>query len=197
MIRETLRDDSETGIGHKQINPDDWKVRCGYPWMLFNWICLCSSLFLCSRTLTLVVVDSWFKMESFLHKMAISFEKFSSWREESFFLCRMTWFTTQFCSFAQTLCCVVCSSLSLSSSVALVPLCPWVGLGPPLVPTREKFACWLRNVRSIGVDDSFVVGRQGAGQKCLWENVRPIGVSRMRHGSLESVKNCLSCNRNR
>ena len=72
MIRETLRDPSETGIEDtKKKNPDDWKVRCGYPWMLVNWICLCFSLFFCSRTLTLIVVDSSLKIEGCLHKMAM------------------------------------------------------------------------------------------------------------------------------
>ena len=40
--------------------------------MLVNWNCLCFSLFLGSRTLTLIVVDSWFKIEEFLHEMPIS-----------------------------------------------------------------------------------------------------------------------------
>ena len=58
-------------------------------------------------------------------------EKLSSWTEESFIPCLMTLFATQFWSFAQILCCAVCSSLSLSSSVALASLYPWVGLWPP------------------------------------------------------------------
>ena len=61
-----------TNWRHKIINPDNWKVRCGYPWILINWIYLCFSLFLCSRTLTLIVVDSSLKIQEFLDKMAIS-----------------------------------------------------------------------------------------------------------------------------
>ena len=61
-----------TNWRHKIINPDNWKVRCGYPWILINWIYLCFSLFLCSRTLTLIVVDSSFKIQEFLDEMAIS-----------------------------------------------------------------------------------------------------------------------------
>ena len=61
-----------TNRRHTKINPDDWMVRCRYPWMLVNWICLCFSLFPCSRTLTLIVVDSSFTIEEFLHKMGTS-----------------------------------------------------------------------------------------------------------------------------
>ena len=62
-----------TNWRYKKINPADWKVRCGYSGMLVNWICLCFSLLLCSRTLTQVVVDLWFKIEESLHEMAISY----------------------------------------------------------------------------------------------------------------------------
>ena len=31
-----------TNWRHKTMNPDNWKVRCGYPWILINWIYLCS-----------------------------------------------------------------------------------------------------------------------------------------------------------
>ena len=48
------------------------RVYCGYPWMLVHWICLCFSLFLFTRTLTLLVIASSFKIEESLHKMAIS-----------------------------------------------------------------------------------------------------------------------------
>ena len=74
MIRKTLRDDSQIRIGYtKKFNIDDWKVWCACPWLLVNWIRLCFSLFLWSRTLTLFVVDSsGFKIKEFLHKMAIS-----------------------------------------------------------------------------------------------------------------------------
>ena len=40
--------------------------------MFVNWICLCFSLFLWSRILTLIVVNSSLKIEEFFHKMAIS-----------------------------------------------------------------------------------------------------------------------------
>ena len=73
ITRETLRADSASQIGSTKINSGDWKVRCRYPWMLVNWTCLCFSLALCSRTLTLIVVDSSLKIEESLHKMAISF----------------------------------------------------------------------------------------------------------------------------
>ena len=61
-----------TNWRHKKRNPDHWKVRYGYPWMLVNWICLCFLLLLCSQTLTLIVADSSLKIEEWLHKMAIS-----------------------------------------------------------------------------------------------------------------------------
>ena len=48
------------------------RVCCGYPWMLVHWICLCFSLFLYTRTLTLLVIASSFKIEGFLQRMAIS-----------------------------------------------------------------------------------------------------------------------------
>ena len=47
------------------------RIWCLYPWMLAHWICLYLSVLLCIRTLTLVVVDWWFKTEEFLHKMTI------------------------------------------------------------------------------------------------------------------------------
>ena len=88
MIRDTLRDDNETRIGYKiKFNPDDWKVRCGYPWMLVNWICLCFSLFLCSRALTLIVGDSSsFKIEEWRQKMAISSKNGRVEQKNHFFL---------------------------------------------------------------------------------------------------------------
>jgi hypothetical protein len=43
---------------HKKINPDDWKVRCGYSWMLVNWNGLFFLLFLGTRTPIQVAVDS-------------------------------------------------------------------------------------------------------------------------------------------
>ena len=73
MMRETLRDDSETRIRDKKSILMSETVCCCYPWVLVHWICLCFLLFLCTRMLTLVVVDSsWFKIEEFLNKMAIS-----------------------------------------------------------------------------------------------------------------------------
>ena len=73
MIRETLRDDNQIRIRDKKWILMSETVCCCYPWVLVHWICLCFLLFLCTRMLTLVVVDSsWFKIEEFLHKMAIS-----------------------------------------------------------------------------------------------------------------------------
>ena len=61
-----------TNCRHKRINLDNQKILCGYTWMLVNWICLCFSLFLFTRMLTLVVIASSFKIEEFLPKIAIS-----------------------------------------------------------------------------------------------------------------------------
>ena len=58
-------------LGTQKINADDWKVRCGFPWMLVNWICFCFSLFLYNRSWNLIVVDLSIKIEEFLHEMAI------------------------------------------------------------------------------------------------------------------------------
>ena len=88
-------------------------------------------------------------------------EELSSYTEKSFFLCLMTRFATQFWSFAQTLCCFVCSSLCLSSSVALFSLC----LRSLPRERNSRVGCGICG--SVGVDDSFVVRGQGAGQNCL------------------------------
>ena len=72
MIRETPRGDNQIRIKEKKILISEM-VWCVYPWILAYWICLCSWLFLFTRTLTLVVVDSSsFRIEEYLHKMAIS-----------------------------------------------------------------------------------------------------------------------------
>ena len=61
-----------TNWRYRKINPDDWKVWCGCPWMLVDGIRLCFSLFLCSRTWNLMFVDSSLKIGEFCLKMAIS-----------------------------------------------------------------------------------------------------------------------------
>ena len=91
MIRKTLRDDSQTRIWEREKNPDEWKVRCGYLWMLVSWIYLW--LVLCSRTLTLTVVDSSFKIEELLHKMAISLKNCRVKEQNHFFLTDWTYWT--------------------------------------------------------------------------------------------------------
>ena len=73
MIRETLRDDNQIRIRDKQTKIlMSERVCCDDPWMLVHWICLCFSLFLFTQTLTLLVIASSFKIEEFLHNMAIS-----------------------------------------------------------------------------------------------------------------------------
>ena len=47
-------------------------MRSRYPWVLVNLICLFFLVFLCTRTLTLVVGDCWFKIEEIHYKMAFS-----------------------------------------------------------------------------------------------------------------------------
>ena len=71
MIRKTLREDNYTRIGDRKINPYDGKVRCGQPCMFVDIIYLCFLLFLWSRTLIVIVVDSSLKVAEFLHKTAI------------------------------------------------------------------------------------------------------------------------------
>ena len=71
MMRETLRDDHQIRIRDNKLIPMSERVCCGYPWMLVHWICLCFSLFLCTRTLSLIVITSSFKSDGFPHKMII------------------------------------------------------------------------------------------------------------------------------
>ena len=73
--RNAQRWQSNTKWRHKKTNPDDWKVRYEYRWLLVNWICLCFSLFLFSGTLNLIVVDSSLKIKEFLDKRSISFSE--------------------------------------------------------------------------------------------------------------------------
>ena len=92
-----------TNWGHKKIYLDDWKLRCGYPWMLVNGICLCFSLFLWSLTWNLIVVDSSpFKIEEFLHQMTISFPESKSWTAKPIFPCVLNWMRGQFSLFTLT-----------------------------------------------------------------------------------------------
>ena len=120
MIRETLRDDHQIRFRDKKYILISERVCCGYPWMLVHWICLCFSLFLCTRTSTLVIVDSSsFKIEEFFHKMEISCWELKIWIEESFFPCNMTWFALQLWSFVQNswiFCLLICTLLPLCHS---------------------------------------------------------------------------------
>ena len=100
--RNAERWQSNTNWREKKINPDEWKVRCGYPWMLVNWICPRFLLLLCSKTLTLIVIDSSLKIEEFLHKTAISLKSgrvkqnchspLASWPDRSFSSQCLRWF---------------------------------------------------------------------------------------------------------
>ena len=72
MIGESLTDHSRTRLGETKKIVISGRVRRVYPCMLVHWICIYFSVFLCNRTLTVVVVDSSFKIEEFLHKMVIS-----------------------------------------------------------------------------------------------------------------------------
>ena len=121
----TPKHESET----QKNNPDDWKVRCGYPSMLVNWTCLCFSVFLCSGTLTLIFVDSHSKSKN------SSTQWQSLWRRNEWYrIIILPWaddmIASQLRSFAQTLVYFVWLTLHscLSSSV---PLHPLVGLRPP------------------------------------------------------------------
>ena len=91
-----------TNRRHNKKNPDDWTIWCGYPRMLVNWTCLCFSLFVCSRMLTVIVVDSSVNIEECLHKLAISFSDLKSWTAKSIFSCQSKWFNPQFELFTLT-----------------------------------------------------------------------------------------------
>ena len=70
-----------------------WRL---YPCTLALWICLCFSLFLCRRTLTLIVVESSLLIEEFIHKMAISLSASKRWTEQSSLPFELNWFSAQF-----------------------------------------------------------------------------------------------------
>ena len=93
-------------------------IQCSFSVLFLTHLCHSWST---SSSFSLAAVVS--QMQEVLDKMVISFE---NWSESSFF----QWFSRQFSSFAQTLCCVVYSSphLCLSFSASLRPL---VGLRPP------------------------------------------------------------------
>ena len=134
-IRETLRDDSQLRIGDTKkyilIRERIWcheiLIAC-YTTVLFlsNFFDLSSTafeicLFLCFSVwkLTLVVLSLSFKIEKFLHQMAISCSDLSSWTEKSCFPCKMTWLAPQLviiCSDSWIFCLFISSSLSLFHS---------------------------------------------------------------------------------
>ena len=146
MIRESLRDHSRTWIGDTAKSNPDARVWCHAMLipccitMLFlsNFFDLSStafetSLFLCSSVwmLPLAVLDLSFKIEEFLHKMAISLSELKSWTAQSFFNLvgwpdwtlssdPLLWFLS-----------ILSVHLCISSSVLLLLLRPLVGLRSP------------------------------------------------------------------
>ena len=91
-----------------------WRV---FQYMLAHRICLYLSVLLYARTLTSVVVDSTsFKIEEFLHKMAISLKNYRVKRAKLIFPCELNWLNAQFWLFALTLGYAAWSSLSLGSA---------------------------------------------------------------------------------
>ena len=119
LIRETLRDISQTRIGDRKklilmrerVQRHEILISC-YTTFLFslNLFDLSSttveiSLFHCSSVwrLILVVFDSLFKIEKFLCKMAISFSDLKSWTAKSIFRCRLNWLRAQVSLFTSTL----------------------------------------------------------------------------------------------
>ena len=131
--RSSQRSQSNTNWRDKTsaivISKRVWRV---YLCMLVYWICLFFSFFLCTRTLTQVVVDSSsFKVEEFLHKMAISFLELTSWTATIILLLRTgTWSSAQFsciCDDSWLLVCSICITVFSST----VPMRPLVGLRPP------------------------------------------------------------------
>ena len=83
--------------------------------MLDNWICLRFSLFLCSRTMTLIIANSSLKIEEFFHKMEISLD---NWSESPFFQWKMTWFSRHFFATTRALWCLAYSSLHVCLCVS-------------------------------------------------------------------------------
>ena len=115
-----LRDDIGIGIGDiKNINPDAWKGMVRVP---VNISLLNLSLLLAFPLYW--NVDSgccWFVVQNRIipPQNGILLEKLSSWTEESFFPCKMTWFALWRWSSAETVGYSVCASvhLYLSSTV--------------------------------------------------------------------------------
>ena len=145
MIGESLRDQSRTWIGDtKNIkswrksmmprNVDPLLYNCPFLSHFFDFSSTAFeiSLFRCSlvRRLTLAALDSSFKIEELLHKMAISFSESKVEQHNHSFLARwhdlpissdpLLWFLS-----------ILSVHICLSFSVPLFPLRPLVGLRPP------------------------------------------------------------------